>query len=121
MQNNILLITAILASPLLAAVVSNFFAKKKTNAESHLLNITGEVSLSDGWQKYAKKLEEIIEAQDKKITSMDVRIKSIEDSAIERQETHRKEIAEKNKRIATLESRVDDLEKELAIHKENQT
>lgn len=47
MNNNLVIIGAIVASPFLGALVNNYFSKRKTGAETHNLNITGEISVNE--------------------------------------------------------------------------
>ena len=107
-QTLLIIIGAVLASPFLGILATNVFSKRKIGAETHNLNITGELSLSEGWQKYASQQQ-----KDKEELRTEFS-KKIEDLKYE----HKKEISEmkeefalitsaKNERISTLETKVE--------------
>lgn len=83
----------------ITVMVGAYVAFKKSNTDSRATTITGEIGLADGWQKYAKKLED--------------RITALEQGVIEREKVYIQAIKEKDQRIDELEQRIDDLETEV--------
>lgn len=56
-KETFVIIGAVLASPFLGILATSFFNKRKTGAETHNLNISGEISIGDAWRKYGEKQE----------------------------------------------------------------
>lgn len=137
-KETILLLSAILSSPLIGMWIKSMFERTKIGAETHNLNISGEISIGDAWKKYAEKMEE-------RLNELNVRFEILEENfALLKLDRDRliaenrvkealnkklslenaslvKENADYKKRIGDLELRVVELEKSLEAykHKEN--
>lgn len=60
MSNDVLvtILTVVLSGGTVGVLVKAAMERKKTDAEAKNVNVTAEVSLSEGWQKYADELKE---------------------------------------------------------------
>lgn len=117
-KETILLLISILSTPFLGALVSNYFSRKKTSAEAHNLNITGEINIGDSWQKYAMQQQRDKEELRKEFAD---RINALkEDHKMEidliKMEFSRITLA-KDDRINILEGKVKELENEVGKYK----
>ena len=57
-KTTLLIMSAMLTSPLIAVLIQSFFNKKRTGAEVQNLNVSGEISIGDAWKIYAEKQEQ---------------------------------------------------------------
>lgn len=113
-KDNLIFIASVLTAPILSVIVTGLLNRKKTGAETHNINIGGEISISESWQKYA-----LQQQKDK-----DELRKEFKAQIDELKADHAKEIEllkaianEKDNRIKMLEGRVQELEIEAAKHK----
>lgn len=56
-KETILLLTAVISTPFMGVLIASWFNKNKTSAETHNLNISGEINIGKAWQGYAAKME----------------------------------------------------------------
>lgn len=107
-KDTILILVSVLSTPLLGAVVSNYFARRKTSAETKNLNITGEIQVAQIYKDYAlqqqRDKEELRKEFTDKIESMKVEFSNI--------------TAIKDNRIKILEDKVDELQKEVEKYRQ---
>jgi len=114
----LIILMSILSTPFLGALVSKYFERNKTKAETHNINIGGEISLGEGWQKYA-----IQQRQDKEELrkEFNVRMDEMRKEHADQVTLLKSELARvieaKDERIRTLEGKVHELEKEVAKYK----
>lgn len=133
-SENIILISAIFASPFIGILITSFFNKNKTGAETHQINLSGEISIGDAWMKYAKQQEENAKTQkqenkDIRTEMADLKTKLLEvTESLRVMQIHKEEmykqnvvLAQENKtyqhRVETLEGQVLELQKEVEKYK----
>lgn len=126
-KENLILIGAVLASPFLGILVTSFFNKRKNGAETHNLNISGEISIGDAWRKYGEKQEEDAKAQ--KIENAEMRKQMAElhsqflvvSEELKELKLHREKLYEQASILAKenkdYKNRVDTLEAEVKVLK----
>lgn len=102
-KNTLLIISAVMASPFIGVWIKSMFDKKKMGAETHNLNISGEISIGDAWQKYAKKQEDDATSLRKEVADL----KQMFTVLTQKFDTMQ---MEKNKEIEGLQDRVKKLE-----------
>lgn len=69
-NQTLILIGTIIASPFLGAFINNLFSKSKVQAETHKINITGEISIGEAWEKYAVRMRVDMEELQVKIAKL---------------------------------------------------
>lgn len=121
-KETILIITSatvsVLASPFVVTWIQGMMDKNKKTAEVHNLNISGEISIGESWQKYAmqqqRDKEELRKEFIERITRQDIvhtsQIKDLE-------EKFNLIIKSKDSRIFELEKRVEELQLEINKYK----
>lgn len=51
-KDTITIIIAVISTPFLGVLISSLFGRKKTDAETHNINIGGEISIGKEWENY---------------------------------------------------------------------
>lgn len=117
-QDTAILLVSILSTPLLGAMVSNYFARKKTLAETRNLNVTGEITIGESWQKYALQQQQDKAELRKEFTDKINELKQdhLDEMALLKLEFSRITKA-KDERIKILEDKVDELQLEVSKYK----
>lgn len=110
-ESLMLIITSIIASPFVAALIKSFVDKNKTSAEAQNIQITGEINIGDAWKKYAKKIEDDYKDLCLKFGELDRKFDLLKEEKEELAEATR----EKDRKIVELTERVGALE--LEVHK----
>lgn len=121
----------IAAGSLITVIVGAVIAYRNSNSDNKAKSITGEVVLSDYWQKRSgtvedrlteiekdrdgleNRIREITKSHEKEVEELKARISLLEQGVIDREVVHSKAIKEKDVRIDELEERIDTLENEL--------
>ena len=117
-KETILILISILSTPLLGALVSNYFARRKTSAETQNLNITGEINIGESWQKYAFQQQKDKEELRKEFTDKINELKADHKTEIELMRVEFSKITlAKDQRIEILEEKVKNLQTEVAKYK----
>ena len=114
----LVILMSVLSTPFLGILVAKFFERNKTDAETNSINIGGEMSLGEGWQKYAVQQKEDKEELRREFN---LRIDDLQKQHAEEVEYLKNELQkitkQKDDRIKVLENKVNELEKEVAKYK----
>lgn len=113
-NETILIISAVLGAPFLGILVTSIFNKKRLGAETHNINIGGEISLSDGWHKYAMQQQKDKEFIENRLASFEAKITELQnkyDAIKIEKDTIAEASLRKDEKIKELELRVEELEK----------
>lgn len=114
----LVILMSVLSTPFLGILVAKFFERNKTDAETHNINIGGEISLSDGWQKYAVQQKEDKEELRKEFNlRIDDLQKQHSSEIVKLKDEFTKVTNAKDERIKVLENKVSELEKEVSKYK----
>lgn len=113
-KNTILILVSVLSAPFLGQLIVKMFDRKKSGAETHNINITGEISISEQWQKYA--LQQQKDKEELRTEFAD-KLKRLESLIEEKEMQHASVIAIKDRQILSLQERVGVLEKELSEYR----
>lgn len=117
-KDTIVILISVLSTPVLGALVAQYFGRKKTKEEVKNLNITGEINLGDSWQKYALQQQKDKEELRKEFTEKIESLRNDHNKEIEIMRAEFNEITDaKNIRIKILEDRVQELETEVNKYK----
>ena len=117
-NETMIILISILSTPLLGALVSNYFARRKTSAETQNLNITGEINIGESWQKYAFQQQKDKEELRKEFTDKINELKADHKIEIELMRVEFSKITlAKDERIQILEDKVKNLQTEVAKYK----
>lgn len=123
-KETLLLLSAITASPFIGVWIKGIFDKKKTDAETHNVNVSGELNIgkygmdmANQWRSDFDKLSLRFENLERKFDSLKKDKEKLEEENIEKDIQNRAY----KKRIGELEVRVSDLEKLVEHYKNNQT
>lgn len=117
-KDNIIIVTSFLASPFVAIWVKSYFDKGRTASETHNLNISGEISIGESWQKYALQQQRDKEELRKEFTErMNIQDASHLEQMKKLEEKFNVIIKSKDDRIYELEKRVEELQLEINKYK----
>lgn len=111
----IIIIGAMFASPFIGIWIKGLFDKNKTSAETNNIQITGEVSIADAWQKYAHNIQSDFEKLRHEFAQLSAKFEEIryEKEALatltKQKDTKIKELEE---RIVLLEAEIEKYKKE---------
>lgn len=102
--------------------------KPKSAAEAQKINAEVVVTFAEGWRSYAEKLERRSEDLEKRLSANEHEITALQRAIHDQDEKNRETLIEKNTQIydlqvrnRVLESRVNDLERELSKYKQAAT
>lgn len=114
-KETLLLLGAIISSPFIGILIKSFFEKGKTGAETHNLNISGEISIGDAWAKYAEKIGEDFKNLNARFDALNAKFEVLK----KEKELLAVETELKDKKIKQLEARILVLEQEIETYKHN--
>lgn len=114
-KETIVILLSVLSAPFLGALISSYFGRRKTSAETHNLNVTGEISLGDSWQKYAIQQQKDKEELRKEFTDRINELKQDHNDEIAKLKAEFTKITDaKDAKIQILEDRIQELEDEVS-------
>ena len=117
-KNNLIIIASVASAPFLGNLVIKLFDRKKQGAEVHSINITGEISIGEQWQKYALQQQKDKEELQREFTRQIDAIKEQHTKEINiLQQKFTLKIVDKDEEISNLNKRIDDLQEELLTYK----
>lgn len=108
----ITILATTLGSGTMVAVISYFQNRRKTGAETHNLNISGEINIGEAWQKYAMQMAEDMRKMQTEMAQLRVDFEKIKSE----KEDLADATVKKDKIIKDLQERVAVLEKQLEIY-----
>ena len=82
------LVSALLGGGTVAAVYKAYVDRKKTDAEAQNIHITGELSISESWMKYATELKGDMEKLKDEISTLTKEVKRLTEENIELKRLH---------------------------------